>query len=232
MRGLFVFLMIAALSAASLDQNYTHIIDRDGSSSIEKTLDISVFLNQVPEGALENAESVCESDPRLRCSVDPATKMITMSEDFRQGEYYEFESVTGLPSITYTITLKKIPTDRFAERLDDLMMQAGAFEEAGDGSAEAIDLSEKAENAEAAFFLRNFDVRLVYTLVMPAPVQEASFGEVSGNTVTLDLADLLEDSKQVTVRSSELNSGYIVLIFAVIVLGALALSFRGGTRKK
>jgi hypothetical protein len=48
---------------------------------------------------------------------------------------------------------------------------------------------------------------------------------VDGNSVTFDVVTLMEESAPVVIKSSELNMGYLIILAAAVVLGALAFSF-------
>ena len=226
-REILVVLLMCTLVSAGLDQSYIHVVDREGNSEITKTMDISAFMTDFEEGSMEKISDLCVEDPELRCSVEGKT--ITITESFSPGEHYDFKADYGIPFITYTLTQKKIPTDTFSVSLDKLLRKAGVIEGGVEGSADAIDLYNEEENRENAGFLRRFNVNLSYQITVPTDIDEASAGNVSGAvdgpSATFDIVDLMEESRPVVIKNSELNMGYLVIIAAIVVLGALAYSF-------
>jgi len=226
-REILAVLLMCTLVSAGLDQSYIQVVDREGNSEITKTMDISAFMTDFEEGSMEKISDLCEAEPELRCSVEG--KKITITESFSPGEHYNFKVDYGIPFITYTLTQKKIPTDVFSVSLDKLLRKAGVVEGGVEGSADAIDLFNEEENRENAGFLRRFNVNLSYQITVPTAIDDASAGNVSGavdgTTATFDIVEVMEESQPMTVRNSELNLGYMIIIAAVIVLGGLAYSF-------
>lgn len=222
MKRLFVFLLLSMLANAALEQTYVQTVGRDGSSVIEKKMDVSLFVNQLPEGALERMTDICLTTSAIKCSVNNTT--ITIIERLpAQNGYYTFTTEYGVPFITYTLTVRKLPTDRFASDLDMLLAAAGATE--GSSGAAAVDLN--ANNNETAYYLKLLKTDVSYAVEMPTGVERGGTprGEVSGSLVNFDLVQVLEEGGPMVVRSQELNFGYLVIICAAIVLGALTLSF-------
>ncbi len=221
-REIFLFLIVSSLAFAALDQTYVHDVSREGASEITKSMDITLFATGLDDEAFNRIQEVCDTDAELVCSVEEKT--ITMTEKFSPGVHYGFEVDYGLPSVTYTFTLKKIATDRFAASLDRLLLKAEVIEELG-GAVPPIDLEDREKNLEGAALLRQLKANITYVVNMPTEITEASAGAVSGSSVALDAIGLMEESKPVTVRCKELNMAYLIGIAAVIVLVVLALSF-------
>ncbi len=221
-REIFLFLIVSSLAFAALDQTYVQDVSREGASEITKSMDVTLFAGGLDDEAFQRISEVCDTDAELVCSIEDKT--IAMTEKFSPGVHYSFEADYGFPSITYTFTLKKVATDRFATSLDKLLLKAGVIEEMG-GAVPPIDLEDKETNLEGAALLRQLKANITYVVNMPTAITEASAGSVSGSSVTFDVASLMEASKPVTVRCSELNMAFLIVIGAVIVLGGLALSF-------
>jgi hypothetical protein len=93
------------------------------------------------------------------------------------------------------------------------------------------DLGDEEANSEVVAALRLIQANITYTVVMPVAVSEAGAGNASGSidgsSASFDLVEVLDASKPITVKSRELNLGYLVAIAGVVVLVALALSFFG-----
>jgi hypothetical protein len=238
-REIFAFLILTSLVSAALDQSYTMTVTREGNSEIVKSMDISVFTGEFGQGALDDVKALCEVDTELQCGVEG--NVITITKSFRPGEYYSFEADYGIPMSTYTMMLKKIPTDSFSVALDQILKRAGVVNGSEGGSALPIDLREAEENQENAEFLRRFNANLSYEVIMPSGVGETSTsGSKRGNSVTFDIVSLMEESKPVVIKSGELNMGYLIILGAALVLGGLAFSFfeskpvkkRGKKKKK
>lgn len=226
-REILIVLLFSALVNAALDQSYVHTVSRDGSSTIAKSTDLSVFSNLMDEGASGKIAEFCQTDGGIDCWVDDKT--VTISERFSRGPYYTFTADYGIPYITYSLEVKRVPRDRFATSLDNLLFAAGVAESPGEGLVSPIDLGDEEANMESVHFMRRFGANVTYTVNMPARIHEAGAGEVdgmvSGSTVQFDLIEVMEESEPITVTSRELNFGYLTLIALVIVMAGLALSF-------
>jgi hypothetical protein len=230
-RELLAFLLMAVAAHAAIQQSYIQTVSRNGSSVIGKTMQITIFSDQLTAEALSRMEAFCDGQARIDCSVDPAAKTITMSDAFAPGGYYEFQSDYGLPFIRHTVTVSKIPTDRFSSLLDQVLLGANVTSAAGGGSASAIDLRDFKANRENADLLRQIGANITYTVVMPIPVSSATCGNltgtIDGSSATFDLTGAMEQSQPIVVESDELNMGYMVAIAGLIVIIALAVSFMG-----
>ena len=228
MKTIIAILMLSIVVNAALDQSYLQTIAGDGSSTIVKTQEMNVFSNQLKSGALERMANVCQQGFAVPCSVDQENKKITLTEKLSSNSgYYTLSSDYGFPYITYTLTITKIPTDRFSADLDKLLVASDAISSAGGGSAQPINLNE--DNNESVYYLRKFKANITYAIKMPAATYEASAGNVSGkrdgSSVTFDLVEVMSTSKPVIVKSSELNWTYLIIIVAAISLGGLAITF-------
>lgn len=225
-REILALLILTAFASAALDQSYAMSISRDGSSVISKSFNLALSSDGLDGDALGKISDICQSDSAVGCSVEGTR--LTISEGFSPGEYYSFDAEYGLPSITYTVTLKKIPDDKFSLALDGLMRKAGALS-GSQGTASPIDLGEEQKNRENAMFLRKFNANMTYMVLMPTNIGYAMAGNtsgmVSGESASFDLLSLMEESRPVVIKSSELNMGYLIILAAFVVLGALAVSF-------
>jgi hypothetical protein len=226
-RGLFVFLILSMLSAAALDQSYVQTVSRDGSSTIWKTMDLTIFANQLPAVAMQRMYEVCKSSPEISCDVDVEGKKVTISDSFTAGSYYTYSSDYGIPYITHTLTINQVPNDRFTVLLNKLLLAANTTASGG-AAARPISLRDTAANAQTAAFLRQFNISITYTANMPQAISDAGPDAViNGSSASFDLGKVMEHSTPLIVRSSELNVPALIVIAAVIVLGALTLSFFG-----
>ncbi|MDD5172397.1 MAG: hypothetical protein PHF60_05170 [Candidatus ainarchaeum sp.] len=228
-----LFLLAVSLSFAALDQSYVHVVARDGSSTMEKTMELAVFSNQLTSDALTRMGAICQSDRDLDCDVDVENKKITIREKLASGSYYSFSSDYGLPYVTYTLVVNSIPSDKFAADLETLLVGAGVVQP-GDSSVEPMDLTDKQGNNETVYYLRLFRANITYAVTMPIPITEAYAGEVkgeiSGDTARFDLLDVMAGSEPITVKGTEFNLGYMIAIIGIIVIAALAFSFRAGSK--
>ncbi|MBD3210900.1 hypothetical protein GF318_05975 [Candidatus Micrarchaeota archaeon] len=225
-RFIFALLLMSLAVHAGIAQSYEQTVKRDGSSVIVKSMDINLFAAELGENALEGVSVICNESQAYTCSVEG--DRISMSESFSAGPYYSFKTEYGVFNIDYTLVVSKVPTDRFSRTLDQLLDEADILESEGE-SSEVLDLLDSETNSEAVGYLRRFDSSLSYRIIMPAPITEAHAGNVTpgfnGNTVQFDLVDVMAESKAMTVKSSELNMANMIIIGAILVLGALALSF-------
>jgi hypothetical protein len=229
-REAMFLLALFALAFSSVDQTYVQDFSRDGSSIITKTSELSIFSAELTNASFARMKEVCDGGFRVECSVDVAKKTVTMAEAFSPGGYYTFGSEYGLPDITHTVVIEKIPNDKFATSLSRLLIAANVTDPSqGGGSVSPIDFEDQATNREAAAILRIIRANLTYTINMPYDIDEASAGNLTGNvrgkSVSFDLIALLEQSEPVVIKNRELNLGYIVVIFGIIAIAALAFSF-------
>jgi len=229
-REIFAILLLSFVAGAALDQTYVHEVSRNGDSVVEKSMELTVFSNQLTPGALERMSDACEHDSRLGCSVDVEKKLVVLSQELSPGAYYRYSTEYGLPSIAYTISIDRIPTDRFSDALGDLLAAANATE-VGQvrGTVKPLSLTERDENAANAGILKALGAKITYRVVMPSRVTYAAAGGVQGaidgNSADFAVVDVMADSAPLVVRCEELNWGYLLLIAMVAVLGALAYLF-------
>ncbi len=234
-REILAVLLLALVSGAALDQTYVQTVSRNGTSVIEKSMQITIFSNQLTADALAKMDAYCKAQKSAGCSVDVAGKTVTMSDVFPPGGYYEFSSDYGLPFITHTVKVTRVPTDRFSSILDGILRGANVTSSSG-GSAAALDLLDAKANRENAKVLRQLGVNITYAIVMPSPVSEASSGNytasIDGQTARFDLVEVLDQSQPMVVRSNEANLGYLTVIAGAIVIVAIAISFMGSKTVK
>lgn len=229
-REIVALLLLVLASGASLDQSYVQTVSRNGTSMIEKSMQITIFSNQLTADALAKMDAYCKAQKSAGCSVDTAAKTVTMSDGFTPGGYYEYSSDYGLPFITHTVKVTKVPTDRFSSILDGILRGSNVTSSSG-GSTTALNLLNSKENRENAKVLRQLGVNITYEIVMPAPVSEASSGNltgtIDGQSARFDLVAVLDQSQPIIVKSNEANFGYLTVIAGLIVIVALAISFMG-----
>jgi hypothetical protein len=215
---------------AAVDQSYVQDVSRDGSSKIAKTSELAIFSTQLTNQSFSRMKQVCDGEFKVDCSIDVERKTVTITESFEPGGYYTYGSEYGLPEVTYTLVINKIPNDKFASSLSRLLVAANITDAStGGGTVNPIDFEDELNNREAAGILRLIRANLNYTVNMPYDIDEAHAGNLTGNIsgrkVTFDLVSLLEQSKPIVIKSRELNLGYIVLILGIIAVAALAFSF-------
>ena len=225
MREIVFLLLLTAVVSAGLDQSYEHRVMADGESTIQKTMEMSLFSD---EETLAKVEAVCSSNPS--CDVD--NKTITIRESLTPGQYYSFEDSYGL-FIDYELTIKKIPTDVFSRNLDSILREAEVIDE-DSSSAAATDLL--ADNSETAEFLRKFNVSITYTVEMPMDITEAGAGDVAGQIdgkkATFDIVEVMGNPGPIVVKSSQINSSYLIIGAGIIAFAALAVMyFRPGKKQ-
>ena len=227
MKTEFALLVLCVLSAAAFEQTYIQTVLPDGSSDIMKSAELTVVVIPLPPGSFDKMAAICQKSEG-RCSVDPETSMVVLTERFMPGSYYTYSTEYGLLTTTHTLTVNSIPTDRFSKAQDDLLFQAGAIAEEGN-PVRPIVLSEKARNKEGSDTMKQFGAKITYIIHMPGGITEARAGDVQagidGRSATFDLLEIMGDSEPLVVRSSEFNFTYILLSGGVLVLGYLAYSF-------
>lgn len=234
MRIILAVMLLSLMLTGSIVQTYEHSVKIDGSSVIEKEMDTGLFLGMLEEGAEEKIETVCTSDAGLRCTYSDG--LLTTGEDFSEDDgYYSFEVTYGIPYVEYEVTVKKIPTERFTEKYDEILLAAGLINKTSGSYGLALNIQDRANNIETLSVMKDLDIEIGYVVVMPGDVATAAAGEVDasieGSNAEFMLSDVLNEAQPIVVKSREINWGYITVIVTVIVLAAFALSFRK-TRKK
>jgi hypothetical protein len=224
---------MSLVASAAIDQSYEMRVNRDGSSVIEKSMEMNIFGADLNAAELAQVSELCQRDSRFDCSVDGRT--IMMAEGFSPGSYYTYRSDFGLLEIEHTLTINRVPTDRFSIILEDILDEAGIQEASGE-AAEPIDLLDRAENEEAIGVLRQFGANLTYTVAMPSGFTEARSGALEGTRIgdgaMFDLLDVMDGAQPMVVKSKELNTANIVVASMVVVLAALAITFMRTKPKK
>lgn len=228
MREIIFLIVLSSLVFASLDQSYQQVVKRSGDSLITKSSDLTVFQNSI--GNLTKIEELCNSNK----NCEFRNKTIYITEEFQPGNYYTYKEEYGFPFVEQVITIRKIPTDIFGESLDRVIIEAEAIDSVP-GSIEAIDLLESETNLESSIFLKRFDIKIIYKITMPSQIYDAYSGNISANitdkTAEFNLVDILGQSSNITVKSREINMSLIIIISAIIVFSAMALSVKNSFKK-
>lgn len=234
-RAILILLILSMVVNAAFDQTYVQQTNRNGGSSIEKTMDIAIFASQLSDEAFVKMDNYCKTTTEMVCSIDVNNKIVRITESFSSGAYYSFTGDYGLPDTTYTLVISKIPVDKFTQKFEKILVATGEGTPSGD-SGNAIDLRDKTKNAESATLLKTFLAKLTYVVEMPADIEMAYAGNVTatvdGSTATFDLVAILDDSEPMIIVSKETNYGYLVAIAGVIVLIALAYAFVASSRPR
>jgi len=214
MRNIAILMFaVSILLTGAIAQEYTQTVERDGDSVITKTFDTTLLHSY----DINKIAAVCQNS-EFSCSVEDGKMSLSINVD-EDSRYYEEETEYGLPFITYTLTLRTVPTDMFAEEMNKILVAAG-YEEGPD--VPAIEIWKR--DSEAVSVLRNFG-DISYTIYMPGNVVETSIGEMSGSTATFMFSDAYMVEENIVVKSQEINSGYLVLGIMLVVLIIFALPF-------
>jgi hypothetical protein len=215
---LLVALLAVCLLLTGSTQTYVQTFDSSGNSMIVEQKDMSSYLQSYPVGSLDRLAAACSASPSLGCSVEGTIITITLKMTPDSG-YYAFQSSYGLPFITSTATVGKIPSDLFDSALNQVFIATDLTNSSS--SAKAVDLADKATDARLSAAWKSVGINETYTMVMP-----------NGYSETYDLVSLLADAQPMTATVQELNMGAIVLIVGIIVLAAFAASFFFTKQKK
>lgn len=234
MRMILAVILLSVMLTGSIFQSYEQTVDTDGNSVISKEMDVGLILGMLGENTSEKLEAACSSDPGLDCSYENGS--LTIDDMFRENDgYYSYEVDYGIPYIEHRLVVNKIPVEKFTEKLDSILTEAGVTETSSNDFGEPLNLKDSESNRENAQFLRQSGLEITYEAVMPGEVVEAYAGEAAGSVegprAQFMLSEVLEESQPMIVVSREINWGYILIIAAVIVLAAFALSFRKSDKK-
>jgi hypothetical protein len=215
---IIVALLAACLMLTGSTQTYVHTFDSSGNSFIAQKMDLSSYIRSYPAGSLDRLRNACSATPALGCSVNGTT--MTLSLQMAQGSgYYTFQSEYGLPFITSTLTIEKIPTDQFDAAFNRVLVAVDLT--TSRSAAKPIDLRDAATDTRLAAAWKSVGMNRTYTVVMP-----------DGHSETYDLVALLANPGPVTVTVQDLNLGAIALIVGVVVLAAFSASFFLTKKKK
>ena len=234
MRIIIAVMFLSIMLTGSVFQSYGQTVEREGNSVMIKTTDIGLMLGMLGGDVEQKLDAAC-SDPSLGCSVSDGA--LVMQDSFTQKEgYYTYEADYGIPNIDYIVTVKKIPSDVFTEKLDGILFTAGLTNSTTEGSVEPINLQDAEGNEGSVDFMRKTGLDISYVVIMPGSITGATAGGVSGaidgNRAEFMLSQVLQESKPIVVKSSEINWGYIIVIAMVIVLLAFAVSFIKSKKKR
>jgi len=219
MRNIAILMFaVSILLTGAIAQEYTHDVGRNGDSVITKTFDTTLLHGY----DMEKIAAVCDTG-EYGCAVEGGKISLAIAID-ETSKYYEAETEYGIPFITYTLSLRVVPTDLFSEQMNMILVAAGY-----DEGAEIPETEIWKKNAEAASMLRQYG-DISYTVNMPGGVVEAGIGEISGSSVTFLFSEAYSTEGNIVIKSQEINSGYLVLGLMIVVLIVFALSF--GMKKK
>jgi len=227
MRILLAVMFLSVLLTGSTYQSYEQTVGTEGNSVIVKATDIGLMLGMLGDDVEQEIGAACSADPSLRCSVSNGT--LIMEEAFSSNEgYYTYDVNYGIPFIEYDLVVKKVPVDRFTEKLDEILV-AAELTNGSTSSGEPLNLQDGDTNGEIALFMRQSGLEMGYVIIMPGEIASATAGEIGGTTegpmTEFMLSEVLQESKPITVKSREINWGYIIVIAMVIVLALFTLSF-------
>jgi hypothetical protein len=215
-RYIIMFILISLLLTGSITQLYTHKVDALGDSRITESRNISFFLSLLPTDALQRINDICLVNSSLDCSLQNTT--LTMSLDLESGnDYYSLTTDNGFPFVTTTLTINKIPTDLFDDRINSILLSSKLVSD--EGSAKPIDLTDKSTNRAKAAALKSSGFEIAYSVEMP-----------NKKVSNYDLVAILEDSKPIVVKTQEINSWTIALAVGIILVLFVSASFFGKKR--
>ncbi len=222
-----VFLLIVL--TGSVFQTYEHTVRSNGESEIKKEFDIGFFTGMFEQNANNKIAQVCYPGSPFRCEYN--NSKIVLRKEFSQSDgYYEFYVNYGIPFIDYEIVVRKIPTEKFSEMLDTVLLSAGVVNATADDYGKPIDIENTAASKEAATLIKQTGLDIKYVIIMPGHVWSASAGHVNasfeGERAEFLLSDVLGEAQPMVIKSRELNLSYILLISMIIVVAAFTLSFR------
>ncbi len=223
-KPIIALLIVMALSFATVDQSYVQDISADGTSSLQKTMDISIFSNQLSNSTLLAMAAFCSSTTKVACSVDTVSKTLTIKETLPPGSYYSVETQYGFPFITQTVTIDRIPNDMFGDSLNTILAASNITTS---GVVQALNIRDN--NSASVAALRALNANFTYTVEMPASISTAQSGAyaaaIQGTEARFDLIEVLSQSQPMVVVTSQINAFAVVGIIGVIALAALAYSF-------
>lgn len=218
-------LMIALLVSMSgcIDIEANQKINSDGSSEVELIYDFS-GLNESAEmyGSVDDQQDdsmiqTCENFTKnttwknAECILED--DIMTLRGDIILNTSY-FEVDRSIPYITYRYD---------ATNINNIIEDASIGEE-----QETVEESMGGMKAMAAMF----GIEMTYTLEMPGEIVSSDLGKIKGNTVTIDMFDLMEE-EHVYVESRESNTVWnVAIILTIGVVIVIAASIVIYNRKK
>ncbi|MGV8084792.1 MAG: hypothetical protein ACP5N9_00895 [Candidatus Bilamarchaeum sp.] len=242
MNKILTFLVIFSISVfAANEQLFIHEIYQNASSKIARSADLSIFADRLGSDGLLKMSTTCNSGFRPHCLVDLEKKSVYIEEYVSSDNpHYTFVSDGGFPYVTYTLTISSIPTDKFVSDTDRLMVQSGAINGTGPSAPLSLDLTR--DNSNFLSVVRMLNTNLSYFVIMPGSITSATAGNYSASIypstlgpdqagASFDLAHVMQNRSPMIIKSKELNTSMLVVVFAVIVFAIIAYMFFGSSRK-
>ena len=228
MRGILALLLLSVLANAAIVQSYVHTVNPDGTSTMAKTMDVSLFSRQLSSPVLQKLDAYCKGNPVVPCRVNATTKSVAIIEKLTPGGYYTNSVEYGIPLITYRLNVTSLPNDLFSTDLDNILKDSGAIPISGSGVGPLV-LTDKEANGPSMPTLRRLKANLTYSVTMPAGIADAHAGKVkgmiNGSTATFDLIDVMEEGAPIIVVTTELNSFLLVALIGIAVVLWMSYSF-------
>ncbi|MBU0591571.1 MAG: hypothetical protein ABIJ10_01410 [Candidatus Micrarchaeota archaeon] len=226
-QALFILILAFAVFAGS-HESYLHIISYDGSSTLTKTVDVSNSPDVFDDEKLELINQFCHESTFLNCGVDQNTRAIGVTEELKPGFHYSFASSEGMPDITYSVVIKKIPTGLFDSQFNRILVAANLTEMAY-ASTSILNLNNP-EIVQTAERLRTSSSTITYEVRMPTDVASADAGNImpviSGTSATFNLVDVMSEQSFMTVESRQFNAVQLGIVAMLIVMVALGIYFK------
>ncbi|MBI5046335.1 hypothetical protein HZC07_01240 [Candidatus Micrarchaeota archaeon] len=220
-----------AFAHTSADQTYFQSLYSNGSSVIIKDFTLTLFPDQLDAKVPENLSLLCAAK-YVDCSFLEQSRKMTITEKFQESSgYYTWAVDSGFPYTTYTLTINRLPTDRFDSALNKLIANASGSESRDLPNPVPIEL--KLNNSQIGSTLKDLGLVVIYKLSLPGDIYQANAGNVTAefesvtdqNFVTFDLADVLSGTSPIVVKSRTLNGSAIAFVLMLVVLLFLGYEF-------
>ena len=236
--GVLILLVAMFLLSGCIKQEYYQKVNSDGTSTIRQVTDFTGMVESMGESMASMGETPGENftagllescsglaDESVACSVDGY--VLTLEKSFTPEDgYYTFEVEQGLYN-KYKLTVNKVPSDVFADAMQDEDLMGGA-----EASTDTIDLRDKTNAKQTAQTVALISgMELTYTVEMPGTVTNAYVdgGEyvpkIEGSSAEYDLLGVFDDSGALVVESEELNILWVGIGLAVMIIAILAILY-------
>jgi hypothetical protein len=216
MKKLMVFLLLMVVFSLGASQSYIQIVSIGGNSDISQTTDLSIYGTFDPSIPTKMV-AACSKMTGSVVTCNVKGNLITIIGAFSESnEYFKVKTDYGIVDIVHTLTINKLPNDKFQKALITASRENSA-------AADAVDLNEKSANVKLLQQLNSMGLEITYTVMMPGEIGYASAGKyeaaVEKTGATFDLKKVYADSAPLVVQSRMPNWGAIGTIgIAAIVL--------------
>lgn len=229
MRKIAIFILIVMAFSVAGFQEYKHILSEDGTSQISQITELAIFGTFDPSIPTKMANSCSKiNDPGVSCKVEG--NILVLKSDFsKNNKYFTIKTEYGFPEVTYTLTINKIPNDKFQKALLIASGEKGAV-------SDAIDFNDKSVNANLAKQMALFGLEINYTIGIPGEIVTANAGKynavVGEKEVTFQLNEVYKESAPLVVKAKTTNWSSVTMAGGVVFILLIALWFFVIRRKK